>query len=87
MRGDKGEEVRQGEFSGLVFVPAPCPSCGAVDMDDANEKCRPSSDQTGERYCNGEFNDAGFSVQPTPESIADLDRWCDEQARILGAGQ
>ena len=79
MRGDGGDEVRQGEFAGLVFVSAPCPRCGALNEDEANTKCRPVSDETGERYCGGEFNKPGVSVQPTTESIAEMDAWVDEQ--------
>lgn len=58
-----------------TWAAAPCPDCGALDMDEANEKCRPTSDETGERYCGGEFNDAGISVQPTAESLAAIDAW------------
>jgi hypothetical protein len=48
----------------LVMIPTPCPECGAIDMDEANEKCRPRTDETGERLCGGEFNDDGVSVRP-----------------------
>jgi hypothetical protein len=50
-------------------------------MDEADSKCRPQSDQTGERWCSGEFNEHGMSVVPTPESLAEIDRWCDEEAK------
>lgn len=79
MRGDEGDEVYQGELCGIVFVPKPCPHCGARNEDEANTLCRPSTDQTGERYCAGEFNAEGVAVQPTPESIAAMDAWIDEQ--------
>jgi hypothetical protein len=59
----------------LVYVPAPCPGCGAVNMDEANDKCRPTTDETGERSCSGEFNDDGVSVQPTKESLDAQDRF------------
>jgi hypothetical protein len=62
----------------LVMIPTPCPECGAIDMDEANEKCRPRTDETGERLCGGEFNDDGVSVQPSPESLAAFDKhWAD----------
>jgi hypothetical protein len=60
----------------VLWEPAPCAQCGAVDMDDANAKCRPSTDDTGERYCAGEFNDDGISVQPTAASLVILNAWC-----------
>lgn len=81
MRGDEGDEVEMGERAGLVFVPTPCPSCGAKTEKEAETMCRPTSDETGERSCNGDFNAEGISVQATPESIAELDRWCTEQAQ------
>jgi hypothetical protein len=87
MRGDEGEEVKQGEFAGLVFVPTPCPTCGARTEKEAETMCRPSSDETGERYCNGEFNEAGIAVQPTPESIAAMDAWIDEEVRKMDCGR
>ncbi len=83
MKGDEGDEVKMGEQAGLVFVPTLCPQCGAKDMDEADRLCRPSTDQTGERSCGGEFNEDGISVQPTPESLAELDRWCDEQGSMM----
>lgn len=72
------EEVLEGERCGLVYVSAPCPKCGANTEDEAGNICKPSSDETGERSCPGEFKN-GVSVQPTPESIADMNRWIDEQ--------
>lgn len=83
MRGDGRDEVRQGKFAGLVFVPTPCLRCGARNEDEAGTMCRPSSDETGERYCAGEFDDDGVSVQATPESIAEMDAWIDEQVAGL----
>ncbi len=79
MRGDKGDEVRMHEQAGIEFAPAPCPRCGATNEDEAGRLCRPQSDQTGERECPGEFNGAGISVQATPESIAAMDAWIDQQ--------
>lgn len=58
----------------LVFVPTPCPGCGATTELEAETMCKPMSDETGERFCNGEFKD-GISVQPTPESLKALDNF------------
>lgn len=63
----------------LVYTPAPCPGCGAVREEQAATMCRPTTDQTGERSCPGEFNRDGNSIQPTKESLAALDDWCDGQ--------
>jgi hypothetical protein len=57
------------------WVPAPCPRCGAKTETEASKKCRPSSDETGEVSCVGEFDAAGISIQPTPESLAAIDAW------------
>lgn len=62
------------EMPRLVWIPAPCPKCGAKTEAEAEIRCRPSTDWTGERYCDGEFED-GVSVQPTAESLAALDDW------------
>jgi len=62
---------------GLVYVPTPCPTCGARTLDQANTLCRPIEDQTGERSCEADFNDDGVSEQPTPESLAARDAWID----------
>lgn len=50
-------------------------------MDEADRLCRPSSDETGEQFCDGRFNEHGMSEVATAESLADLDRWYDEQER------
>lgn len=68
----------------IVWVPAPCPTCGAQTEDEAGNKCRPSSDETGERYCEGEFDESGASVQPSPESLKAIDDWCDARERADG---
>lgn len=79
--------TERGPMPSPIFAPAPCPQCGAVDMDQANDLCRPSTDETGERYCGGEFNDDGVSVQPTAESLAAIDLWCDAEERRIGGEQ
>lgn len=65
----------------VQYAPAPCPKCGAVREEEAETKCKPQSDETGERYCPGEFDRDGNSVQPTPESIAAIDAWCKNEER------
>lgn len=71
------------ESAGLVMAPTPCPGCGAKNEAEANTMCRPSSDQTGEHSCRGNFNDAGISVQPTKESLAAMDAWIDGQVAAM----
>lgn len=61
----------------LQFAPAPCPQCGAINEDEANDKCTQTQDQTGEYSCAGEFNDAGQSIQATEASLAAMDQWID----------
>ena len=69
----------------LEFERSPCPRCGAVDIDDANGKCRPSQDETGEYWCAGEFGDGGendgYSIRPTAASLAALNEWCQLEGR------
>lgn len=72
------EERLDGELAGLVYVPAPCPQCGALTEEQAGKICQQTSDETGEYYCSGEFKN-GLSVQPTPESIAEMNAWIDAQ--------
>lgn len=79
------DTVAMYEQAGLVMVATPCPGCGARTEKEAETMCRPTTDQTGERSCCGEFNDEGISVQPTPESIAAMDAWIDEQVAQMEA--
>lgn len=65
------------------YTNGPCSGCGARDMDEADGLCRPTSDETGERYCSGRFNEHGMSEIPTPESLAEIEAWCDKQATAL----
>lgn len=58
----------------LVYVPTPCPQCGAVTEKDAETMCKQTCDETGEYSCEGEFQD-GISVQPTPESLKAWDNF------------
>lgn len=62
----------------LKYERAPCPACGALTEADAQMMCKPSTDDTGEVSCVGEFNAQGFSIQPTAASLAAIDRWIDE---------
>lgn len=57
----------------LVFSPAPCPCCGAINEDEASRKCKPSQDQSGEYECPGEFNKEGRSIVASAESLAGMD--------------
>ena len=82
---DNAERIRAYEQAGLGFVPAPCPQCGARNEDEANGLCKQTQDQTGEYNCAGDFNEQGISVQPTPESIAAMDAWIDEQVAAMEA--
>lgn len=59
----------------LQFVREPCHLCGAADETEAETKCRPSTDQTGEYYCGCDFDDDGFAITPTPETLAAQDAW------------
>ncbi len=59
----------------LKYERAPCPTCGAKTEDEAGEMCKPSSDQTGEVSCAGEFDAEGFSIAPTVASLAEFDAW------------
>jgi|JI10StandDraft_1071094.scaffolds.fasta_scaffold151030_9 hypothetical protein len=72
-------QVRAGECAGIEYETAPCPRCGATSEKMAETKCRPTSDQTGEYECPGEFDKDGVSVQPTAASLAAMDAWIDEQ--------
>lgn len=58
----------------LKFKPEPCWKCGAVTEKDAETMCKPSTDQTGERYCGSDFYN-GFAVAPTEESALAMDAW------------
>jgi len=60
----------------LKYVREPCHMCGAVTEGEAEMKCRPSTDQTGERYCGCDTFDAdGYALGPTLESMAAQESW------------
>jgi hypothetical protein len=61
------------------FEPGPCPGCGATTEVEANTMCKPSTDQTGEVSCAGEFDGSGRSIVPTTESIKAINDWIDQQ--------
>ena len=63
------------------YMNGPCPDCGASNLDEAAKLCSPSSDETGDRFCPGRFNERGMSESETPESLSSLDEWCDHQMR------
>jgi len=62
-----------------------CHLCGARNLSEAETKCRPSSDETGERFCGCDtFDDAGFALGPTIESMVEQERWYREHAQCFG---
>lgn len=63
----------------IRYMNAPCPRCNARDIDEAGDMCRPTTDETGESYCAGQFNKHGMSEVQTPDSIAQLEAWFSEQ--------
>lgn len=68
----------------LIYVRGPCINCGAVDEVEAETKCRPVTDQTGEWYCDADFDAEGFSIIPTEESLKALDAYYDAMAGDMG---
>lgn len=69
----------------LVFKRAPCSKCGAKTVTEAEKKCIPVQDQTGEYTCPGIDEDAdGYFQSPTTASIKAMDQWIDAKARRLG---
>lgn len=66
-----------GPCPGLVYEPAPCPTCGARNDAAAVKRCRPSSDETGEVFCAA--TDAagpdGLYRFPTKASLDAMDAW------------
>jgi hypothetical protein len=61
----------------LKYHREPCHFCGAVNELEAETKCRPTSDETGERYCGADFDKEGFAVAPTQDSLAAQNAWID----------
>lgn len=67
------------------YERAPCPTCGAVTVNEAALKCRPQQTQDGENFCAGDRNDEqGFLLQMTAAAIKRLDDWVTEEARREG---
>ena len=63
----------------LKYERAPCPQCGATCEDDAATLCTAGQDVTGEYECSGEFDKAGWSIQPTDASLKAMDTWIERQ--------
>lgn len=66
----------------LEYAPAPCPRCGAENVESACLDCRPSSDETGEQYCPTTdivTDGQGRFLFPTAASLSRLDAWIDHQ--------
>lgn len=62
----------------LDYQPAPCPQCGAVDADDAENKCQATQGMDGDYHCAGGDcceDSAGRFLFPTAASLARLDAW------------
>lgn len=68
----------------MTYKRGPCIKCGARTEKQAETKCRPTQDMTGEWSCPGEFDDKGWSKVPSPESIKAIDDWCDREAERQG---
>lgn len=66
-----------GSMPELKYQRAACHFCGAVTELEAETKCKPTTDETGERYCGSDFDAEGFSVTPTQESLAAQNAWID----------
>lgn len=62
------------------YERGPCPTCGALTEDEAGDKCTPNFDETGEAWCQGEFDAEGFSVCVTAASVAAMDEWISKHA-------
>lgn len=65
-----------GPMPSLEFKHAPCVKCGARTERQAETKCKPVQDMSGEYECPGEFDKQGKSIVPTELSIRRLDAWC-----------
>jgi hypothetical protein len=70
----------------LVWAPTACPKCGARTVDEAETRCRPTSDETGEYYCPGgdREDEQGRILLPTPESVDAMDAWIAEEMKREG---
>lgn len=67
----------------IRYKRGPCITCGARTERQAETKCQPTQDQTGEWSCAGDFDVTGWSRVPTAESIRELDAWCDREGRRM----
>lgn len=63
---------------------APCVKCGAMTELEAETKCRPSQDMSGEYECPGDFDEHGRSVVETQASIAAMAAWYEQHADCGG---
>lgn len=71
---------------GILYAPAPCPTCGARTEAEAETMCRPTQDFGGDWSCAaGDRADAeGRLTQPTKESLDAFDAWLDREAKRQG---
>lgn len=70
-------------YVGQTSEPKARFAIGALTELEAEEKCKPSSDQTGEVSCAGQF-EHGFSIVVTAASLKALDDWCEREMKRLG---
>lgn len=73
---------------GLWWKRGPCSDCGAHTIFEAETKCRPHQDQSGEYYCaqpDGHEDAEGYFVQETDHAIAVRDAWVDEEVAKMKA--
>src|SRR5262245_20749678 len=61
----------------LRFERAPCCTCGAASETEAETKCRPTSDESGEKHCGTDFDGSGFAITATAASLDVMDAWID----------
>lgn len=64
------------------YERAPCERCGAATLDEAETRCQPWSDQSGEYYCavpEDDVDGEGFLLRPTSLFYERMNAWVDEQ--------
>lgn len=66
----------------IIYQAGPCPVCAAHNAAEAEGRCKPSSDETGEYFCPTSDGSDWFKEGPggaflfaTPASIAAQDAW------------
>lgn len=59
----------------LKFERLRCVQCGALNEKEAETRCTQTQDISGEYTCQGEFDEEGYSVQPTAASLREHEDW------------